>query len=103
MPVRRTRASFARARGGDAEDEVRQMTMRESRIIRQEIRAGSPEPVTGVGNPGLHPEAAGADLGGDTGDVGTPRDMLGGTPAAAMGRQANPSRPRWSRRARGND
>ena len=34
-------------------------------------------PRTGVGTPDQHAEAAGAELGGDTGDVGTPRDEIG--------------------------
>jgi len=36
------------------------------------------DPDTGVGSPRGIPEAAGAELGGDTGDVDTPRDQQAG-------------------------
>lgn len=48
------------------------------------------EPRTGVGTPDAHVKAGGAELGGDTGDVGNPRDMLGGTPGGSYGASSRP-------------
>jgi hypothetical protein len=51
------------------------------------------EPRTGIGTPDEYAEAGGAELGGDTGDVGTPRNeienTLGGT--AGTGYEPNTS------------
>ena len=50
-------------------------------------------PRTGVGTPDGNAEAAGAALGGDTGDVGTPRDELEHEPGGTGGTHATPE---WS-------
>ena len=49
------------------------------------------EPRTGVGTPDRHAEAAGAALGGDTGDVGTPRDTLEHDPGGTGGSHESPA------------
>jgi hypothetical protein len=46
------------------------------------------EPRTGVGTPDEHVAPAGVSLGGDTGDVGTPRDTIGGDTGGAYGTSA---------------
>ncbi len=45
---------------------------------------------TGVGTPDSNAEAGGMALGGDTGDVGTPRDQLDGNPGETYGTSMNP-------------
>ncbi|MHB0937522.1 MAG: hypothetical protein ACYDCO_12165 [Armatimonadota bacterium] len=57
-------------------------------------------PRTGVGTPDEHVAPAGVSLGGDTGDVGTPRDQLGGTTGDAYGTS---STPEWSTVWQGDD
>ena len=46
------------------------------------------EPRTGVGTPDEHVAPAGVALGGDTGDVGTPRDTIGGDVGSPYGTSA---------------
>ncbi|HEY3375988.1 MAG TPA: hypothetical protein VGL77_00715 [Armatimonadota bacterium] len=48
------------------------------------------EPRTGVGTPDAHAVAAGAELGGDTGDVGTPGNDLECTPGGTCGTSSFP-------------
>ena len=47
------------------------------------------EPRTGVGTPDEHVAPAGIALGGDTGDVGTPRGTLGGSAGSPYGASAD--------------
>lgn len=67
------------------------MRRRESEIIAREVGPYLHEPSTGIGNTGMRGEAGGAELGGDTGDVGTPRTLLGGSPGGTHGTTANPA------------
>ncbi|MHB9130496.1 MAG: hypothetical protein ACYDBB_05310 [Armatimonadota bacterium] len=48
------------------------------------------DPRTGVGTPDEHAEAGGVELGGDTGDVGTPRMEIGGSFGGTSGTHATP-------------
>jgi len=57
-------------------------------------------PRTGVGTPDEHVEAAGIALGGDTGDVGTPRDTIGGDIGGPYGTSVTPE---WSTVWQGDD
>ena len=47
-------------------------------------------PRTGVGTPDSHAEAGGAKIGGDTGDVGTPRIDIGDSPGGTRGSSGGP-------------
>lgn len=48
------------------------------------------EPRTGVGTPDEHVAPAGVALGGDTGDVGTPRNTIGQDIGGSYGASAEP-------------
>jgi len=65
----------------------------ESRTVHKDLPGALP-PVdihrTGVGTPDNQAEAGGMELGGDTGDVGTPRDQLGGSPGGTYGTPSTP-------------
>ncbi len=60
------------------------------------------EPFTGVGTPGPGAQAGGAELGGDTGDVGTPRTELGGSPGGTYGTSRTTEPSPSTRRQPGN-
>lgn len=81
---------------------------REEKTSRTPVGAG--EQRTGVGTPGAEAEAGGAALGGDTGDVGTPRNEIGGTHGTAatpagstVWRHRRESETLRDRRRRAND
>ena len=57
-------------------------------------------PRTGVGTPDEHVAPAGVSLGGDTGDVGTPRDTIGIDVGSPYGTS---DRTRWSTVWQGDD
>jgi len=57
-------------------------------------------PRTGVGTPDEHVAPGGVSLGGDTGDVGTPRDTIGGDVGDPYGTSATPE---WSTVWQGDD
>ena len=61
---------------------------RKEKMSRTPVGAESPR--TGVGTPGPEAEAGGAALGGDTGDVGTPRDEVGGSRGGMHGTTSQP-------------
>ncbi len=71
--------------------------MPEATSTRTPVNAVPPghgaRPRTGVGTPDSHVEAAGLALGGDTGDVGTPRDTIGGDIGGTSGTTDTPA---WS-------
>jgi len=58
------------------------------------------QPRTGVGTPDENVQPAGIALGGDTGDVGTPRDTIGGGPGDPHG---SGNTPEWSTVWQGDD
>ncbi len=61
--------------------------------MRKDEPVARVEPRTGVGTPDDEVEAAGAELGGDTGDVGTPRDTISGDVGGTFGTTGDPE---WS-------
>lgn len=61
--------------------------MRERRESKQPEKIA---PRTGVGTPDDTAEAGGAELGGDTGDVGTPRNEAGDSPGGTAGTSGTP-------------
>lgn len=63
------------------------MNMAKSKRIRTDPAR---EPQTGVGTPDEHAQPAGLALGGDTGDVGTPRGDIGGSPGGTHGTSGVP-------------
>lgn len=85
-----TPAPFATWHAGDDEGGVTGMKKRENAKSMRDRGSHADDPVTGVGHPGAHPEAAGAELGGDTGDVGTPRASIGGASGGTYGVSAMP-------------
>lgn len=76
---------------GMGEEESREEGVMMARKHEETPRA---QPRTGVGTPGPGAQAGGAELGGDTGDVGTPRSNVSGSPGGSGGTAHFPPRSR---------